>query len=57
MLFFKNCLFTTLEKATDKCTKTRNLIAPTLNDESEIPDRSYSVPDIQDYIKYIIKKT
>ena len=26
------------------------------NDKFELPDGSYSVPDIQDYIKYIIKK-
>ena len=31
-------------------------IAPTWNDEFELPDGSYSVSDIQDYIKYIIKK-
>ena len=32
------------------------MIAPTWNDEFELPDGSYSVSDIQDYIKYIIKK-
>ena len=32
------------------------IIAPTWNDEFELPDGSYSVSDIQDYIKYIIKK-
>ena len=32
------------------------IIAPTWNDEFEFPDASYSVPDIQDYIEYIIKK-
>ena len=32
------------------------LIAPTWNDEFELPDCSYSVSDIQNYIKYIIKK-
>ena len=30
--------------------------APTWNDEFELPDGSYSVLDIQYYIKYIIKK-
>ena len=30
--------------------------APTWNDESELPDGSYSVSDIQDYFKYILKK-
>ena len=32
------------------------MIAPTWNDEFKLPDGSYSVSDIQDYIKYIIKK-
>ena len=32
------------------------MIAPTWNDEFELPDGSYSVSFIQDYIKYIIKK-
>ena len=32
------------------------IIAPTWNDEFEMPDCSYSVSDIQDYIEYIIKK-
>ena len=31
-------------------------IAPTWNGEFELPDGSYSVSDIQDYIEYIIKK-
>ena len=30
--------------------------APTWNDEFELPDRSYSVSDIQDYSEYILKK-
>ena len=32
------------------------IIAPTWNDEFKLPDGSYSVSDIQDYIKYITKK-
>ena len=32
------------------------MIAPTWNDELELPDGSYSVSDIQDYIEYIIKR-
>ena len=32
------------------------IIAPTLNNEFELPDDSCFVSDIQDYIKYIIKK-
>ena len=31
-------------------------MAPTWNDEFELPDCSYSVSDIQEYINYIIKK-
>ena len=30
--------------------------APTWNDEFDLPDGSYSVSDIQDYLEYIIKK-
>ena len=30
--------------------------APTWDDEFELPDRSYSVSDIQDYVEYILKK-
>ena len=30
--------------------------APTWNDESELPDGSYSVSDIQDYFEYILEK-
>ena len=30
--------------------------APTWNDKYELPDGSYSVSDIQDYFKYILKK-
>ena len=32
------------------------MIAPTWNDEFQLPDSSYSVSDIQDYVEYI-KKT
>ena len=31
------------------------MIAPTWKDEFELPDGSYSVSDIQNYIEYIIK--
>ena len=31
------------------------IIAPTWNDEFELPDSSYFVSDIQDYIEFIIK--
>ena len=30
--------------------------APTWNDKFELPDRLYSVSDIQDYFEYILKK-
>ena len=30
--------------------------APTWNDEFDLPDRSYSISDIQDCFEYIIKK-
>ena len=32
------------------------IIAPTWNDEFELPDSFYSVLDIQDYIEFIIKR-
>ena len=32
------------------------IVAPTWNDEFELPDNSYSVSDIQDYFEHIIKK-
>ena len=32
------------------------IIVPIWNDEFELPDGSYSVSDIQDYIEFIIKK-
>ena len=31
--------------------------APSSNDEFELPDGSYTILDVQDYCKYIIKKT
>ena len=31
------------------------IIAPTWNDEFELPDSSYFVSDIQDYFEFIIK--
>ena len=32
------------------------ITAPTWNEEFEIPDGSYSISDIQDYLEYILKK-
>ena len=31
-------------------------MAPTWNEKLDLPDRSYSVSDIQNYFKYIMKK-
>ena len=33
-----------------------NIYAPTWNDEFKLPNRSYSISDIQDYFEYILKK-
>ena len=39
------------------CNKNKlKISAPMWNDEFELPDGSYSVSDIQDYFKYILKK-
>ena len=32
------------------------ILAPTWNEEFELPDGSYSISDIQDYFEYILKK-
>ena len=32
------------------------ILAPTWNEEFELPDGSYSIPDIQDYFEYVLKK-
>ena len=39
-----------------KNSKRKKVIAPTWNDEFELPDGSYSMSSIQDHIEYIIKK-
>ena len=54
MSLFKNCLFKNVRKKY-KNNKLK-IIAPTWNDELEFPDGSYSVSDIEDWIKFIIKK-
>ena len=36
---------------------TFKILAPTWNEEIELPDGSYSISDIQDLIEYILKKT
>ena len=30
--------------------------SPTWNEEFQLPNRSYSIPEIQDYFEYILKK-
>ena len=58
ILFFKTYLFITRGKNIRKKYKNRTLkiIAPTWNDELELPDGSYFVSDIRHYMEYIIKK-
>ena len=57
MLDFRTCLFITPEKYKTPYENNKlKIIAPTWNDEFELPDGSCSASDIQDYIKYIIKK-
>ena len=34
-----------------------NISAPTWNDTFDLPDGSYSIADIQDYLEFIIKNT
>ena len=57
MLLFETYLFITRRKKIRKQYKNNKLkiIAPTWNNEFELPDSSYSVSDIQDYVEYIIK--
>ena len=54
MLFFNTYLFITHGKIYEK--NKLKIIAPTWNDEFELPDGSYSVSVIQDYIEYTIIK-
>ena len=53
----QTCLFITRGKKKDSSTKNNKLkiTVPTQNDESELPDGSYLVSDVQDYIDYIMK--
>ena len=60
MLLFKIYLVITCGKILDNSIKTKKnnkIIAPTRNDEFELPYGFYSVSDIQYYMEYIIKKT
>ena len=57
MLLFKKSIITR-RKIYEKQHKNNKLkiIAPTWNEEFELPDSPYSVSYIQDYIEYFIKK-
>ena len=58
MLPYQSLAFNTW-KNTKKSYKNNKfqISAPIWNEEFELPDGSYSVPDIQDYFEYILKKT
>ena len=46
-----------MEKYKKVIKKSHKISSPTWNEELELPDGSYSVSDIQDFFKYILKKT
>ena len=47
-----------MEKYKKSCKSNKLKISvPTWNEEFELPDRSYSASDIQDYFKYTLKNT
>ena len=56
MLLFKTLLHLQKYKKTQCKNSKLKIIASTWNDEFQLPDGSYSVSDIQDYIELIIKK-
>ena len=57
MLHLKTYLLITRRKIQKNSIRVRNLKqSPTWNDKFELPNGSYSVSDIQNYIKCIIKK-
>ena len=57
MLLYQTLAFTTWKniKKAYKNNKFK-ISAPTWNEEFELPDGSYSVSNIQDYFKYMLKK-
>ena len=57
MLLYQTLAFTTWKniKKSYKNNKFK-ISAPTWNEEFELPDGSYSVSNIQDYFKYMLKK-
>ena len=58
VLLYQILVFITLEKTQKAHTITIKvkISAPTWNVKFKLPDRSYSVSDIQDYFEYIFKK-
>ena len=54
-MLFKTCLFISPGKIQKFKNNKLKIIAPSYNDEFELPDGSYSVSDIQGYIEYIIE--
>ena len=59
VLPYQVLVFITHEKNIKSSYNKKNfkMSAPTLYDQFELPDGSYSLSDIQDYFEYILKKT
>ena len=59
MLFYQTLAFNKHGKIFKKSYKNNKfkISALTWNEEFELPDGSYSLPDIQDYFEYIYKET
>ena len=55
MLLFKSFYYTRKNKRKQQKNNKLKIVTPTWNNKFELPDGSYSVSDIQDYIKCIIK--
>ena len=55
LLLYQILVFIIHGKSTYKNNKFK-IIALTWNDKFELPDGSYSIPNIQDYFEYILKK-
>ena len=57
MLFKNLSIYYRWKNIRKQCKNNRlKIIAPTWNDGFELPDRSYSVSDIQDYVEHIIER-
>ena len=56
VLLYQILLFITHAETKSSYNNNKFKIAPTWNDKFELPDESYSVSNIQDYFKYILKK-